>query len=83
MVAILYGESGQESGHYKRLRDEFDYPLFIGQDFWHRLTDDENFYVEMRKAIAEVAIEARGADTIKEIEELLAATQEIKKLAGL
>jgi hypothetical protein len=55
VVAILYGEPGQESGHYKRLRDELDYPLFIGQEFWHRLTGDPNFYAELRQAIAEVS----------------------------
>ncbi|MFZ1810025.1 MAG: PmeII family type II restriction endonuclease [Candidatus Nitrotoga sp.] len=82
VVAILYGEQGQESGHYKRLRDEYVYPLFIGQEFWHRLTGDENFYAELRQAIAEVAIEARGAILLDETVHQLAATPEIKKLAG-
>lgn len=82
VVAILYGEPSQESAHYKRLRDEYDYPLFIGQEFWHRLTGDENFYVELRQAIAEVAIEARGATLLDETIKQLAATPEIKKLAG-
>lgn len=82
VVAILYGEQGQESGHYKRLRDEYVYPLFIGQEFWHRLTGDANFYAELRQAIAEVAIEARGATLLDETVQQLAATPEIKKLAG-
>ena len=83
VVAIVYGELGQESGHYKRLRDEYDHPLFIGQEFWHRLTGDENFYIELRKAIAEVAIEARGATLLDETMRQLASTPEIRKLAGL
>jgi hypothetical protein len=83
VVAILYGEQGQESGHYKKLRDEYDYPLFIGQEFWQRLTGDENFYAELLRAISEVAIEARGATLLDETIQQLAATPEIKKLAGL
>ena len=81
VVAILYGEPGQESGHYKRLRDELDYPLFIGQEFWLRLTGDTNFYAELRLAIAEVAVEARGAALLDQTIQQLAATPEIKKLA--
>lgn len=81
VVGILYGEPGQESGHYKRLRDEYDYPLFIGQDFWHRLTGDIQFYADLRQAIADVAIEARGAALLGETIRQLAATPEIKKLA--
>jgi len=82
VVAILYGEPGQESSHYKKLRDDYDYPLFIGQEFWQRLTGDENFYAELRQAIAEVAIEARSATLLNETVQQLAATQEIRKLAG-
>ena len=82
VVAILYGELGQESGNYKQLRDEYDYPLYIGQEFWHRLTGDKKFYEELSKAIAEVAIEARGAILLDETTLKLAATPAVKKLAG-
>lgn len=82
VVAIVYGELGQESSHYKQLRDEYDHPLFIGQEFWQRLTGDENFYTELLQAISEVAIEARGADLLKETIQKLAATPEIQKIAG-
>lgn len=81
VVGILYGEPGQEKGHYKRLRDEFGYPLFIGQEFWHRLTGDENFYAELRQTVAEVALEVRGAALLDETIQKLAATPKIKKLA--
>lgn len=82
VVAIVYGELGQESSHYKQLRDEYDHPLFIGQEFWQRLTGDEHFYMELLQAISEVAIEARGADLLEETIQQLAATPEIQKLAG-
>ena len=81
VVGILYGEPGQEGGNYKRLRDEYGYPLFIGQEFWFRLTGDEKFYADLRQAIAEVAIESRSADLLGDTIRQLAATPEIKKLA--
>lgn len=82
VIAILYGEVGQESNHYKKLRDTYDYTLHIGQDFWHRLTGDANFYNELKNAIAEVAVEAKGVDVINEVIETLAKTTEVQKLAG-
>lgn len=82
VVGILYGEQGQESSHYKRLRDTHDYPLHIGMDFWHRLTGDENFYTELTTTIAEVAIEAQGKDLIEDVTNTLAQSEIIRKLAG-
>jgi len=82
VVAIVYGEPGQESGHYKKLRDEYNYPIFIGREFWLRLTGDKNFYAELLRAISEVAIEARGAVLLDETIQQLAATPAVKKLAG-
>ena len=80
VIAVLYGEPGQESNHYKRLRDEFDYPLYVGKEFWHHLTGDENFYNDLRLAIAEVAAEANGAATLDKTIKKLAETNVIKKL---
>ncbi len=82
VVAILYGEPGQESSHYKSLRDKYDYSLYIGQDFWHRLTGDASFYSELKKAIADVAVEAKGADMLEEVANKLAQTDIIKNLVG-
>ncbi|ASF47133.1 PmeII family type II restriction endonuclease [Methylovulum psychrotolerans] len=82
VVGILYGEPGQESSHYKSLRDKHDYSLYIGQDFWYRLTGDPSFYSELKKAIADVAVEAKGADMLNEVADILAQTEVIKRLVG-
>jgi Type II restriction endonuclease EcoO109I len=82
VVGILYGEPGQESNHYRALRDKHYYSLNIGKDFWHRLTGDEDFYEELTKAIAEVAVEAKGEDLIAGVILELSQKDEIKKLAG-
>lgn len=82
VVGILYGEPGQESSHYKSLRDKHDYSLYIGQDFWYRLTGDPSFYSELKKAIADIAVEAKGADMLNELADILAQTEVIKRLVG-
>jgi hypothetical protein len=46
------------------------------------LTGHKPFYRELRQAIAEVAIEARGTDLLAEMVGKLAQTPEIKQLAG-
>lgn len=82
VVGILYGEPGQENGHYKRLHHEYDYPLFIGREFWHRLTGDEHFYAELARTISEVAVEAQSTDVVRETELGLAAAPAIIALTG-
>lgn len=82
VVGVLYGEPGQESNHYKSLRDKHDYSLHIGKDFWHRLTGDEDFYAELTQAIAEVVVEAKGEELIGAVILELSHKDVIKKLAG-
>lgn len=82
VVGVLYGEQGQESNHYQKLRDEYDYPLYIGPDFWHRLTGNPDFYQDLKLAIADVAVEAKGSEIITEVINTLAKTDTIRELAG-
>jgi hypothetical protein len=81
VIGILYGVPGQESNHYQKLSTEHDYPLFIGQSFWHRLTGSEDFYERLITAITQVAMEAQGKPVIDEVIATLAKTDTIKKLA--
>jgi hypothetical protein len=82
VVGILYGDPGQESGHYCKLRDEHGYPLFIGADFWHRLTGYPPFYDELRLAFSEVATEANSAALIEETIAALSQTEAVRRIAG-
>jgi Type II restriction endonuclease EcoO109I len=81
VVGILYGVAGQESNHYKKLNTEFNYPLFIGQDFWHRLTGAEDFYQRLINAIAEVAKEANGQKVLEDAVTSLSQNEMIIHLA--
>ena len=82
VIGILYGTSGQESNHYQKLSTEHDYPLFIGQTFWHRLTGAADFYDRLIAAIADVAKEAQGKAVLDEVIDALANDDTVKKLAN-
>ncbi len=65
VVGVFYGEATDLSTHYKRIQRE--YPIYIGQDFWYRLTGDLNFYNELIAAIDEVATEYDGRDMLEQV----------------
>lgn len=81
VIGILYGIPNQESNHYKALSEEHNYPLFIGQNFWHRLTGAEDFYDRLINAIASVALEANGKQTMDQLIETLARDEQVIRLA--
>jgi hypothetical protein len=56
-------------------------PVFIGQEFWHRLTGQKTFYAELTQAFSEVADEVDGTDTLKQLTKRLA--KEIAKRDGV
>ncbi|HLQ75127.1 MAG TPA: PmeII family type II restriction endonuclease [Alloiococcus sp.] len=65
VVGILYGEKDEINTHYKRL--DQDYPVFVGQDFWYRLTGHENFYQILTNAVGEVAQEFDSSKLVDEV----------------
>jgi hypothetical protein len=75
VVGVFYGDKNGLSNHYKKIQQ--DYPVYIGQDFWYRLTGDTNFYHELTDAIDEVASEYDGRELLDTVIEKLSA--EIEK----
>jgi hypothetical protein len=49
IVGVLYGDPDELSMHYMEI-DKI-HPVFIGSDFWHRLTGYENFYFGLVAAL--------------------------------
>jgi len=45
ILGILYGEEAQLSQHYMKIDEQ--YPVIIGQEFWHRLTGFPEFYSKL------------------------------------
>lgn len=64
VVGVLYGEPKELSVHYKRIND--DYPVYIGKEFWYRLTGDEEFYDKLIDSFAEVAKEMDSSKLLNE-----------------
>lgn len=58
VVGIFYGKSDDPSTFYKSIA--VDYPIYIGEEFWHRLTGDKAFYRELIDVISDVATEVDG-----------------------
>ncbi|AKE51730.1 PmeII family type II restriction endonuclease [Kangiella geojedonensis] len=81
VVGIIYGDRASLNGHYKRIINDYHYPIYIGQDFWHRLTGDENFYTDLIHAIGEVAAEADYNEELEEVISELANTPDVRKLS--
>jgi len=69
IVGVFYGTEGSLGPAYKKIAKE--YPVIVGQDFWHRLTGDTNFYQELIAAFAEVADEVDGTELMAEVIESL------------
>lgn len=71
IVGVLYGTPQDLSQHYKVLNQS--YPVIIGQEFWQRLTGDEEFYFELIKSVGEAANEVDSSQLLEEVIDQLAA----------
>ncbi len=69
IVGVLYGEEHDLSSHYKRI--SATYPVYIGKEFWHRITGHENFYLQLIDSIGEVALEVDATEKLEEAITLL------------
>lgn len=82
VVGILCGERKQMSANYKKLETEHGYNVFVGQEFWHRLTGDLNFYFELGQAFAAVARECDASEVVEEAVRAIAKSEGVGKLLG-
>jgi hypothetical protein len=76
IVCVVYGEETELSSHYRRIGNT--YPVYIGKDFWHRLTGKDDFYYELIDAIGEVALEVDASKVVEETIKILAIEIEEK-----
>lgn len=82
IVGIVYGTPRQLSSHYKRIINQYHYPVIIGQDLWHRITGDPDFYDDLIKAVASVAVESNFKNEFEEVVSELANSDTIQRLAN-
>ncbi|MBX8783724.1 restriction endonuclease [Ochrobactrum sp. GRS2] len=67
VVGVVYGEASQLNGNYRLLERDYHYNVIIGNDFWYRLTGDQDFYEDLLGAITEVAVEANFQEELEGI----------------
>ena len=80
IIGILYGERNQLNAHYKNLEKQYFHHVFIGQEFWLRLTGENNFYDRLIKILRDVAIEFDGREIMEKAISDLSKSEEIKNL---
>ncbi|TGL23130.1 restriction endonuclease [Leptospira levettii] len=80
-VCLIYGNQNEISGHYKRITDQYHYPVIIGKDFWHRLTGEAEFYFDLIKTFAEVASESDFKKELEKVIRELSKSTEIQNLS--
>lgn len=69
------------SSHYKRISKDYNYEVIVGEDFWHRLTGDKDFYSDLIKSIAKVAVEANFKNELNDIILELSKSDYIQELS--
>lgn len=65
IVGVFYGTEETLSQSYKKINE--DYPVYVGKEFWYRLTGDDSFYSCLINAFAEVAEEMDSSELIQEM----------------
>lgn len=69
MVGVFYGDPKDLSANYRKI--DYHYPVYIGKEFWYRLTGDEDFYNKLISSFADVAKEMDSSklvnDTIQKL----------------
>ena len=78
VVGVFYGEPDELSSHYKNISKT--YPVYIGKDFWHRLTGDPDFYKKLADAIGDVASEYDSSDMLDKVIKKLSKEIEKKQI---
>lgn len=83
IVGIAYGEKDEISSHYKSIKNDHHYDVYVGKEFWEIVTGDPDFYSDLLSAIASVATSSKinSQDLINDTIKSLAQTNQIKLLS--
>lgn len=78
IVGILYGYRQQLSQHYKKIDEKF--PVYIGNEFWDRITGFEKFYDSLINSLERDIKELEAHKKINDGYEKLLAEIKVSKL---
>ena len=83
IVGVVYGQPGELSMHYRSLRDEYHYPVFVGAEFWRRLTGDESFYEKLIAKIVDSVHDIDSREVLKDAVDELSESEALHQLEAL
>lgn len=63
ILGVLYGDQSQLSQHYLKIDKQF--PVIIGQEFWHRITGFPDFYSKLVSNLDEMILHLDTEDFFK------------------
>jgi len=75
VFCLLYGLPDQKNSFVQEVEQE--YTVYMGTEFWHRLTGKENFYDNLITCLHEIIDDVNETETIEAVIQEL--TQEISK----
>ncbi len=78
IVGVAYGSDDELNTSYRSIRDDNHFHVFVGKDFWHRLTGEDGFYGELIGAFVAVAEETDANSVIEDVVKQLAQKLEGK-----
>lgn len=70
VVGVFYGTNEELSSSYKKVDES--YPVYVGAEFWHRLTGEPRFYYDLIDAFVEVADEMNSSALMEDLIQTLA-----------
>lgn len=80
VVGVLYGEPHQLSSFYNKLGA--NYPIFVGQEFWERVTGDKMFYLSLIDVFGQAAKETNAKALLDSVVDDLASDIEEKIISS-
>jgi Type II restriction endonuclease EcoO109I len=81
VVGVMYGEERELSNFYRALRDDLGWELYVGREFWKRLTGDEHFMDRLIQVFQKCASDSAVSTTLERVIEGLASRPVIQALA--
>ena len=81
VMGILWGEESELSNWNLQLRDKYGWELYVGKDFWLRLTGDESFMEKLVNVVRQSTNDTSASSALETAISQLAADKFVQKLA--
>jgi len=80
VIGVMAGDESRLSANYKTLRDSHNYPVFVGSDFWLRLTGEADFYERLVKVLKGSIAKVDGSELVEDTISIVANRDDVKQL---